>query len=48
MRELGSVPGIETVEADHRTQIVRITFDAEQLSPDKLRNELELAGFPAD
>ena len=48
MRELGSVPGVETVEADQRTQIVRVTFDAERLSPDEVRDELGRAGFPAE
>ncbi len=47
MRELGSLPGVERVAADHRTQVVRLTLDVEVMSPDEARNQLERAGFPA-
>ena len=47
MRELGGLPGVEEVTADHRTQVVRITLDVEKMSPDEARKQLERAGFPA-
>ena len=47
MRELGSLPGVEKVTADHKTQVVRLTLDVEKMSPDEAREQLARAGFPA-
>ena len=47
MRELGRLPGVEKVTADHRTQVVSLTLDTEKMSPDEAREQLERAGFPA-
>ncbi len=47
MRELGRLPGVAKVTADHKTQLVRLTLDVETMSPDEAREQLERAGFPA-
>ena len=47
MRELGGLPGVEKVTADHKTQVVRLALDVEKMSPDEAREQLERAGFPA-
>ena len=47
MRELGGLPGVEKVAADHKTQVVRLTLDVEQMSTDEAREQLASAGFPA-
>ena len=47
MRELGRLPGVEAVTADHRTQVVRLTLDVDVMSPDEAKKQLERAGFPA-
>ena len=46
-RELGRLSGVEKVRADHKTQIVSFTLDTEQITPDEVKKQLELAGFRA-
>ena len=47
VRELGGLPGVERVTADHKTQVVKLTLDIERMSPDEAREQLTRAGFPA-
>ena len=42
---LGRLPGVIKVKADHKTQLVSLTLDTDELPLDDVKQQLELAGF---
>jgi len=42
---LKQLPGIRQVEASHKTQLVNLTFDAETLDVERVRQELDWIGY---
>lgn len=44
---LSRVPGVRAAKADHRTQKVAVTIDAEKTSVEEVLERLERIGFPA-
>lgn len=45
---LEPLPGVLRVQADHTTQVVALTLDAERTSLDEVRARLERAGFATE
>ncbi len=42
---LARLPGVGSVEASHRTQRVEATIDRDRVSPEEVRDRLELLGY---
>ncbi len=42
---LKRVPGVEGVQASHRTQDVSVEIDSAQVGPDQVRTKLEQLGY---
>jgi len=42
---LRRLPGVEGVEASAQSQRVRVTIDRDRLSPEEVRDRLELLGY---
>jgi len=42
---LKQLPGVQQVEASHRTQLIHLTFDPQVLDPERVRQELEWVGY---
>ena len=46
MREFGRLPGVEKVQADHKTQTISLVVDTEKMTVDEVKKQLALVGFP--
>lgn len=42
---LKQLPGVHGVEASHKTQLIRLTFDPQALDLEKVRRELDWIGY---
>lgn len=42
---LKQLPGIQKVKASHKTQLIDLTFDAEALNLERVRQELDWIGY---
>lgn len=42
---LKQLPGVRQVEASHKTQLINLTFDAEALDLERVRQELDWIGY---
>lgn len=42
---LGQLEGVSGAEADHTTGRVRVSFDSEQIDEERLRTQIEEAGY---
>ncbi len=42
---LGNLGGVRTADADHRARRVRVSFDAEQVDEERLREAIAGAGY---
>jgi copper chaperone len=44
-RAVGKLQGVEAVTADHHTNQVGVQFDAAQVTPQRIREEIEAVGY---
>ena len=42
---LGQLSGVQKVEASHKTQLIKLTYDSEALDLDRVRQELDWIGY---
>lgn len=42
---LKQLPGVQKVEASHKTQLIDLTFDAKALDLERVRQELDWIGY---
>jgi len=42
---LKQLPGVQQVEASHKTQLINLTFDAEALDLERVHEELDWIGY---
>jgi copper chaperone CopZ len=47
-RELGSLPGVIEVLTNGKRQLVTVTLDAELITANEVKRQVEIAGFPSE
>ena len=42
---VSTLPGVLKVKADHKTQEIRVTLDRDRITPEEVREKLDLMGY---
>ena len=45
---LGRMPGVEQVEASHKTQLIRVAHRPETIDPGRIQQELDWIGYQVE
>lgn len=45
---LKQLPGVQEIEASHKSQLIKLTFDPQSLDMEQVRQELDWIGYQVD